>query len=144
MNDCIAKLLERKGRSVETVTRFTSVACAVEQMNARRIGSVVVVEGARPVGIFTERDVLVRVVGRGFESRLTLVADVMTPEPITVSSRTTVGEAMTIVTVQRCRHLPVVDAGELLGLISAGDLTSWVVRAQERTIHDLHDYIRAA
>lgn len=144
MTDLIAKLLEHKGRTVAATTSDVSVAAAVEAMNERRIGSLVIVDGGRVIGIFTERDVLVRVVARGADPRVTLVGDVMTPDPITVRLDTTVGAAMAIISERRCRHLPVVDGGWPCGLISAGDLTSWMLRTQQRTIYDLEDFIRAA
>lgn len=144
MNEQIAKLLEHKGRTVATTTSTASVALAVEAMNDRRIGSLVVVDGRRVIGIFTERDVLVRVVSRGSHPNITLVRDVMTPDPITVRLDTTVAAAMAIIHERRCRHLPVVEGDWLCGLISAGDLTSWMVRTQQRTIYDLEDFIRAA
>jgi len=144
MNDPIAKLLEHKGCGVETTPQMTSVAQAVEKMNLRRIGSLVVVEQGEVVGIFTERDVLVRVVACGLDPLMTLVAKVMTPDPITVRPETPMMAAMAIITDHRCRHLPVVGDHGLCGMISAGDLTSYLVRSQQRTIHDLEDFIRAA
>lgn len=144
MNDRISMVLEYKGRDVEVATPYTRVLDAVEHMNDRRVGSLVVLDDHRIVGIFTERDVLVRVVSRGLDPRSTLVGTVMTGDPITVRSDATIANALETITVQRCRHLPVVDAAGLEGLVSIGDLTSWMVRDQQRTIHDLHDYIRAA
>ncbi len=145
MNDQIARVLERKGYEVQIATPDTIVSHAVAHMNSYRIGALVVLASGRLSGIFTERDVLVRVVARGLDPCTTKVAEVMTGEPIVIRSDETVAEAMRIITVHRCRHLPVVDdRGELCGLISSGDLTSWIVQVQQRTIHDLHDYIRAA
>jgi CBS domain-containing protein len=136
-------VLDTKGHHVETTAPTTTVFAAITQMNAKRIGALVVVEQGATIGIFTERDVLVRVVARGCDPNTTCVRDVMTTELVTVTPETTVDDAMRIVTEQRCRHLPVVDAGRLCGLISSGDLTSWRVRDQRRQIDDLHDYIRA-
>ncbi len=144
MTDRIINVLEHKGRNVVTTVATVTVSEAVELMNARRIGSLVILEGERAIGIFTERDVLVRVVAGGRDPKRTLVADVMTRDLITIGLDTSVTEAMQLVTQHRCRHLPVVVDGFLYGLVSAGDLTGWVVRSQERAIQDLHDYIRAA
>jgi CBS domain-containing protein len=147
MSDCISRVLEHKGAHVETVPRDTTVFAAVERMNERRIGALLVVdnfregEPYRPIGIFTERDVLVRVIARRLDPQTTTVGEVMTCDPFTIHAATTVAEAMTIITERRCRHLPVVDDVGLCGLISIGDLTSWVVRDQELTIDDLHGYI---
>jgi CBS domain-containing protein len=144
MNDPIAKLLEHKGCAVETTISMASVAQAVEKMNLKRIGSLVVVDQGEVVGIFTERDVLVRVVACGLDPLVTLVAQVMTADPITVRPDTPMMAAMSIISDRRCRHLPVVGDTGLCGMISAGDLTSYLVRQQQRTIHDLEDFIRAA
>jgi CBS domain-containing protein len=144
MNDPIAKVLESKGSSVETVSPQTTVLVAVQQMNERKIGALLVTDRGRPIGIFTERDVLVRVVAAGLDPKTTLVNDVMTRNPVVVRSDVSVGEAMFVITQKRCRHLPVIDDGGLRGLISIGDLTSWVVRLQQRTIEDLHDYMNRA
>ncbi len=144
MNDPIAKVLEGKGSSVETVSPQTMVLTAVQQMNARKIGALLVTERDRPIGIFTERDVLVRVVAAGLDPKTTPVSEVMTRNLIAVQPDVSVGEAMLVITRRRCRHLPVMDERGLRGLISIGDLTSWVVRDQQRTIEDLHDYMTRA
>lgn len=144
MNDPIARVLESKGSSVETVSPDTTVLAAVRQMNERKIGALLVTERGRPIGIFTERDVLVRVVAAGLDPVMTPVKEVMTRNPVVVRSEVTVNEAMRVSTGRRCRHLPVIDDGGLRGLISIGDLTSWVVRHQQRTIDDLHDYMSRA
>lgn len=144
MHDQIARVLEHKGHHVETTAIDATATEAVERMNACRIGALVVLEGGRPVGIFTERDVLVRIVASGLDPRTTRVGDVMTRDPVMIRSDETVADAMRIITDHRCRHLPVLDERGLCGLISIGDLTSWVVSDQQRTIYDLHDYIRAA
>ena len=144
MNAPLANVLALKGNDVVTVAPETTVLVAVQQMNDRKIGALLVLDRGRPVGIFTERDVLVRVVAAGLDPKGTPVGEVMTRSPVAVRSATTVGEAMRIITERRCRHLPIVDDSRLLGLISIGDLTSWLVRDQERTIADLHDYMNRA
>lgn len=144
MSDRMCNVLDIKGHHVETTAPAATVLDAVQQMNRKRIGALVVIEDGLTIGIFTERDVLVRVVARGYDPSTTRVGEVMTTKLVTVATQTTVDEAMRIVTEHRCRHLPVVEGGELRGLISAGDLTSWIVRMQARQIDDLHDYIRAA
>lgn len=146
--DKVGSVLALKGRHVETVSADATVLEAVARMNERRIGSVLVAATYRPgepygpVGIFTERDVLVRVVARGLDPATTYVRDVMTVELVTIRADTTVAEAMRIITERRCRHLPVVDATGLCGLISIGDLTKWVVHDQQQTIEDLNGYLR--
>lgn len=144
MNDPIARVLGHKGSDVVAVQPETTVLVAVLLMNDRKIGALLVSEHRRPVGIFTERDVLVRVIAAGLDPRTTPVGEVMTRNPVTIRSDVTVGQAMLLITERRCRHLPVIDGTELRGLISIGDLTSWVVRDQQRTIDDLHDYVNRA
>jgi CBS domain-containing protein len=93
------------------------------------------------VGIFTERDVLVRVVDAGRDPAATRVEEVMTRELAVIRSATRVEEAMSVMTEKRCRHLPVVEEGRLAGMISIGDVTRWIVRNQRHTIDDLVSYI---
>ena len=128
-------------RDIETTTPNTTVLAAVATMNDRHIGSLLVIEEERPIGILTERDILVRVVEAGRDPATTPVAQVMTRELVLIDLETSVVEAMTIMTERRCRHLPVVDGNRLCGLVSSGDLTAWIVQEHQRTIHDLHDYI---
>jgi CBS domain-containing protein len=144
MNEPVLKLLEQKGESLEAVSPQTTVIEAIERMNRRRIGSILVMEGDRLAGIFTERDVLTRVVPQKLDPVKTPVAEVMTRQPVVVGPSTTVQEAMMVVTDTRKRHLPVVQSGRVLGLVSIGDLTRWLVRDQQRTIDDLYDYVRRA
>lgn len=141
MDDPVRAILDDKGRQVHTVPPETTVAAAVAAMNRARIGALVVVEAERPLGIFTERDVLVRVVDGGRDPAATQVGEVMTAPVVAIDPRTTVGEAMVLVTEKRCRHLPVLEEGRLAGMISIGDLTRWLVRGQQHRIDELLSYI---
>lgn len=140
MNE-IRNILARKGPHVHAIDPQASVAEAVELMNELRIGSLVVIDGEEIVGIFTERDVLRRVVAACVDPRTTLVSSVMTRELITVEPMTTLAMALSLITEHRCRHLPVVEDGRLVGLVSAGDLTAYLVSDQQQTIWDLYFYI---
>lgn len=148
MQEPIRNVLALKGREVAKVAQAETVLAAVEQMNQRHIGSVIVVAelkpGARPIGIFSERDVLMRVIARGLVPARTVVGEVMTRELCTISCDATVMEAMMVMTDRRCRHLPVMEGDQLAGVVSIGDLTSWMVRHQQRTIEDLQDYMHRA
>lgn len=141
MKDPVSAILAHKGGEVYRVSPTVSVAEAVRAMNEARVGCVVVGEGDGIEGIFTERDVLVRVVATGRDPESTRVVDVMTSNLVVIEPSTTVEEAMCVVTDKRCRHLPVVAEGRLVGLVSIGDLTRWVVRHQQRRIEDLVGYI---
>jgi CBS domain-containing protein len=144
MNEPVSKLLELKGEPLEVVSPQTTVIEAIDRMNRRRIGSILVMEGDRLAGIFTERDVLTRVVPQKLDPAKTPVSEVMTRQPVIIGPTATVQEAMMVVTDSRKRHLPVVQSGRVLGLVSIGDLTRWLVRDQQRTIDDLYDYVRRA
>jgi len=132
-------LLKDTGRKVHSVTPEVSVTECVRQMNDLRIGAMLVMEDDNLVGIFTERDALTRVLGAGLEPSYTKVSAVMTGNPVCVTPFTPIDEAQTIITNQRIRHLPVVQDNKVLGMVSSGDLTKWLVRDQSREIRDLVD-----
>jgi CBS domain-containing protein len=142
MNTPIALLLSRKGSSVYSVASSATVAEAVHVMNLHKVGSLIVLQAGKLAGIFTERDVLTRVVAAGLMPTNTSVADVMTPRPITVSPHATIEEVMEIFSDRRCRHLPVIDdTGSLVGMISMGDITRWLVDAHRMEADHLRQYI---
>lgn len=141
MNAPITAILDRKGKNVFSVPPNVSVAEAVAEMNRHRIGSVLILEGGRLVGIFTERDVLRRVVGATLDPKHTPVAEVMTRGVITIAPETTIEETMRIFTEKRCRHLPVLDEGRLVGTISIGDITRWMSDAHQAEAEHLKNYI---
>jgi CBS domain-containing protein len=142
MNEALELLLEQKGKGLEAVPPRTSIMDAIARMNERSIGSLLIMEGDRLVGIFTERDVLTRVVPGKLDCARTPVSEVMTRQVVTVTPTTTVQEAMMVVTDTRRRHLPVVHQERVVGMVSIGDLTRWMVRDQQRTIDGLIDYVR--
>jgi CBS domain-containing protein len=141
MNAPISAILERKGRNVFSVLPTMSVADAVAEMNRHRVGSVLVIDAGRLVGIFTERDVLRRVVGAGVDPKQSLVAEVMTTGVITISPDSTIEDTMVLFTEKRCRHLPVLDNGRLVGTISIGDVTRWMADAHRAEAEHLKNYI---
>ncbi len=116
------------GEPIHSVGPGTPVTECVRLMTARKIGALVVMDGDRLTGIFTERDALNKVLAGNLDPRSTNVSAVMTKDPYIVSPTTTVGEAMKLITTRRFRHLPIVDNGKVLALISSGDLTHWLVR----------------
>jgi CBS domain-containing protein len=141
MNTPVSVLLARKGHSVQTIAASATVADAVRLMNEKRIGSIVVTEQGRLVGIFTERDVLTRIVGAGRDPALTLVAEVMSTNPHTISPMATTAEVMEIFTHERCRHLPVLVEDKLEGLISIGDVSRWLTDVHKSEAEQLRQYI---
>ena len=141
MQDTLEAVLAHKGSTVYSVDPEDSVLDAVRKMNCERVGATLVCVDNRMVGIFTERDVLSRVLDAGRDPDATRVADVMTREVVTVGPETGVKEAMAVMTERRTRHLPVLEDGNLRGVVSIGDLTRWVSRNQEVHIQDLVNFI---
>jgi CBS domain-containing protein len=141
MQTKLSVLLAEKGPTVHSISPEATVLDAVRRMNEQRIGSLLVTDGGAPVGIFSERDVLCRVVDQGRDPSATKVADVMTSELVTVRPDATVKEALGVVSEKRCRHLPVMSENQLAGMVSIGDLTHWLVRNQAFHIQDLVNYI---
>ncbi|MCC5812131.1 MAG: CBS domain-containing protein [Ectothiorhodospiraceae bacterium] len=142
METPVSTLLAGKGDSaVHTVQPSATVTEAVHLMNQRNIGAVAVMEGSRLAGIFTERDVLRRVIDGSMDPDQTPVSSVMTRELVVVRPQTTVGEALVLVDNKNCRHLPVVEQGRLVGMLSVRDLVGSVVHGQEHRIAELTDYI---
>lgn len=138
----IANLLSNKSPKVHTTSPGATVLDAIEKMNEHGIGALVVTEGERVVGMFTERDVLRRVVSSGRSPNEILVAEVMTGEVVCCAPKEDLDEVRTVMKNRRIRHLPVCDSdGGLLGLISMGDLNAYDASNQEATIHFLNDYI---
>jgi CBS domain-containing protein len=128
----IASVLKEKGRSkVVSVVPSTPVVEAVRIMNDENIGAVLVLDGSKLLGIFTERDVMVRVVGSKRDPATTLVSEVMTTPVRSVEPTSRASEALKLMSDRRHRHLPVVENGQLRGLVSIGDLTRWTIRTQQ-------------
>ena len=141
MKHTLVAVLARKGSEVHCVVPEATVLAAVRKMNEERIGALLVCDGSDVLGIFTERDILCRIVDSTRDPDTTAVAEVMTTELVAVPPSTLVEEAMAVITEKRCRHLPVIEDGNLVGLVSIGDLTSWVSRHQEVHIQDLVNFI---
>ena len=141
MEQRVRDVIKVKGDAVISVSPAATVLEAVTLMNDHHVGSVLVIEGGYPVGIFSERDVLVRVVAQQLDPTAVRIRDVMTTRLITVQSDTPVLEALHTVTERRCRHLPVVDDNRLVGLISIGDLTKTVEASLRKEVRELSNYI---
>jgi CBS domain-containing protein len=110
-------------------------------MNRQRIGSVVVKDVNRVVGIFTERDVLTRVVAAAKDPKKTIIRDVMTKNFESIKEDTSVEDAMQMMTELRVRHLPVLKDGKLLGMISIGDVTRWLLKVNQMEAETLRQYV---
>jgi CBS domain-containing protein len=141
MNPPIASLLAEKGATVHSVPSTATIEEAVRTMSQYRVGCVVVMEGEKLVGVFTERDVLYRVVSKGLSPTGTPITSVMTRDPKTITPDMTVQDALAFISENRCRHLPVITEGRLAGLISQGDITRWLVQAHKAEAEHLMNYI---
>ncbi len=137
----VETILQSKGRAVVTVTSATTVAQAVELLNANRIGAVVVLEGTKVAGILSERDV-VRHLGSDWASLANRpVSEIMTRTVVTASRFATVADVMERMTEKRIRHLPIVDNGELGGIVSIGDVVKRKIEETEQEATALKEYI---
>ena len=130
-----------KGSEVFTVGPEVSVYQGIELMCEKNIGGLLITENGQPVGIFTERDYARKVVLKGKSSRTTLLGEIMTSKLITVSSDHTVEACMEVMTDKKIRHLPIVDDGQITGLISIGDVVRFVINEQKDIIDQLEHYI---
>jgi CBS domain-containing protein len=128
-----------KGEAIYSVGPDTPVTECVRLMTAGKIGALIVMEGGRLIGIFTERDALNKVLAGGLDPGNTKVSEVMTRDPYFISPTTTVGDAMKLITKRRFRHLPIVDNGKVLAVVSSGDLTHWLVQDQMGEVQELVD-----
>ena len=138
-NESLSDLLSGKQTTIHSVTPGICVMECVRQMNEHKIGAMLVMESDSLLGIFTERDAVTRVLGAGLDPATTKVSEVLSKDPICVTPSTTLDEAMGIVTHQRFRHLPVVQEGKVLGMVSSGDLTHRLVQDQAGEIRELVD-----
>ncbi len=137
----VAPLLLEKSSSVFCISVDATVAAAVAEMNRQHVGSVMVKKADRVVGIFTERDVLVRVVAAARDPLTTCVRDVMTSDFKFITEATSVEEAMHLMTSLRVRHLPVFSGDQLVGMVSIGDVTRWLLQANEMEAEHLRKYV---
>jgi CBS domain-containing protein len=139
--DNIAKILGDKGLTVHTIAPTATVLEAAEKMSAARVGALIVGDQGAPAGIFSERDLMTRVILARKNPATTSVGEVMTTDVVCVEPNISMTEAMAIMTSRRCRHLPVVSGGALAGMVSIGDLVRWTSRNQEFEILRLTEYI---
>jgi CBS domain-containing protein len=143
LNDSVERIVKAKtkGLQVHSVAPDASVYEALIKMADEDIGALLVIDGATLVGMFSERDYARKVALKDRSSREMKVHEIMTTEIVTASPQTTVDECMCCMTANRCRHIPVMDGGAVVGLVSIGDLVHWIISAQDGVIHQLEDYI---
>lgn len=137
----VEQLLEEKGREVFTIRPNARVFDALELMSDKNIGALLVMESATPVGILSERDYARKVILAGHSSKDLEVSEIMSTELVSARPAETLEECMEVMTQKRQRHLPVVEHGRVLGMISIGDLVKAIISHQQFVIEQMEGYI---
>jgi CBS domain-containing protein len=143
MDQQLSKILEEKGSEVLAIDSEASVFDAVKAMVEANVGSLLVTEGGEITGIVTERDYLRRVTLEGRTDEETPVREIMSSPLVVATPETTIDECMAIMTDRRIRHVPVIDDGSVVGVVSIGDLVKFKSKQQTFEIQYLTDYITA-
>jgi signal-transduction protein with cAMP-binding, CBS, and nucleotidyltransferase domain len=139
----LSEILDEKGHEVLRIEADASVVDAVRRMMDENVGSLLVTDAGGVTGIVTERDYLRRVALEGRNDRVTCVREIISSPLIVATSDTTVDECMALMTDRRIRHVPVVEGGEVVGIVSIGDLVKFTSRRQSFEIKYLTEYINA-
>ena len=137
----IGMVLRQKDGQIASVPPDASVYQAIEIMAEKKVGALLVMEGAVLLGIISERDYARKVILQGRLSKETHVSEIMTSPVVFVTRQNTVDECMAIMTNRHFRHLPVVEEGVAIGMVSIGDLVKWIISGHEETIRHLEGYI---
>ena len=137
----VRQLLDTKSPEIHSIGPDVPVIDAIRLMAERRIGALLVMDGARLVGMLSERDYARKIVLQGRSSKDTPVREIMTAEVVSVSPQHNTDQCMQLVTDSRIRHLPVVENGQVIGLISIGDLVKAVIESQQQELDHLQRYI---
>jgi CBS domain-containing protein len=137
----VSSILHQKPSLLWSVGPQATVFAAIKLMADKNIGALPVVSGGTLVGVFTERDYTRKIALHGKSSRDTLVWEIISKKVISVTPDESVEECMKLMTEHRVRHLPVVQNGELIGIISIGDLVNWIISAQNAAIEQMEQYI---
>jgi CBS domain-containing protein len=141
MQDSVALILNRKGSQLYSISPDATVYEALEKLAEKDIGALIVMDGSDLVGVFSERDYVRKVILKGRSSKEMWVHEIMSSSVVTADLTSTVDECMRFMTNERCRHLPIMDGGRVVGVVSIGDLVNWIITTQDLTIHQLEDYI---
>jgi CBS domain-containing protein len=140
--DPISVILRQKGERIWSITPNATVYEALALMADKDVGSLLVMEGNRLIGMLSERDYARKIILMGRSSLETKVGEIMISTPLTVLPDCSVDEAMRIMTESRVRHLPVIgNNGAVLGIVSIGDLVKWIITSHQETIEQLRTYI---
>ena len=137
----VQHLLDAKGRNIIAVTAKTSVLDAIKLMAEKTVGSLLIMQGDELKGIMTERDYARKVIIKGRSSESTEVGEIMTTDICSASSQQTVNDCMALMDKRKIRHLPVIDDGTVVGMLSIGDLVQAIISDQQEEIQQLEQYI---
>src|SRR5688572_19420321 len=137
----VRNILQTKGNAVYTVSPETSVYEALEDLENNNLGSLVVVENGKLIGLFTERDYARKVILKGRSSKDTHVRDIMTERPVFVTPDSSIETCMQLMSSKAIRHLPVLDNDQLIGIVSIGDLVKYIINEKDFIIENLEHYI---
>jgi CBS domain-containing protein len=137
----IGAILSQKSGDIYSVSPDATVFEAVAMLDQKNVGAVLVMDGDKLVGLFSERDYTRKVVLRGKRSRETKVSEIMSTDLKVVRPQEGVETCLRLMTDKRIRHLPVIDGGKVVGVISIGDLVKWVIATQSAAIAHLESYI---
>ncbi len=137
----VQDILLKKGREVTTIAATATALDGARLMNDRGLGGLVVIEGDRVIGVFTERDILRRVVAAQRDPATTVIREVMTSPVASCRPETTVEECRSVMSARRIRHLPVMDERGLCGIVTSGDVLAFNVLEHEETIQVLNSYV---
>ncbi len=137
----VRNILQAKGSGVISVDPGVTVFKAIQVMCDENIGGLLITDGGKLVGIFTERDYARKLILKGKSSKDTIVREIMTGNPFTVSSESSIDDCMQLMVDKHIRHLPVVDGDTLAGMISIGDVVRHVIEEQKDIIEHLEAYI---
>lgn len=137
----VRNIIQTKGNAIFSVASNVTVYQALERMFEKNIGSLLVIDDGKFVGIFTERDYARKLILKGKSSKETAIGEIMTEHPITVTYDTTIDECMRTMTDRKIRHLPVMEDNKLVGLISVGDVVKFIIEEQKFIIENLEQYI---
>ena len=141
MDTKIQDLLNKKGPEVYSIQARQTVYQAIAEMDAKNVGALIVQDGDTVAGIISERDYVRNVILKGRSSKNIPVEMIMTRDLVSVTPQHTIHQAMALMTEKRCRHLPVFEAEQLVGMLSIGDLVKAIIAEQERQIQILEDYV---
>jgi CBS domain-containing protein len=137
----IGTILHHKGAKVWTIAPGASVFEAIQLLAQKNIGALPVVEGDKLIGIFSERDYTRKVALEGKTSHKTLVREIISTDVISATPHHTIEDCMRLMTDKHIRHLPVLEDGKMVGMISIGDMVNWIISAQSATIDQMESYL---